>query len=527
MEGTYVSGAQTVTLDAIPRFAFIVSVSNFTDEENPTITYSNPVGEDVEFLQACISLDGSKDDVPYRDIPKTGTSYTFALTENERNTLRAATPNSNYLDAEFYIRSAIGGVDRAQMAPGRMTVVSADPAISPTITDSSAATYNLTGDRSKLVRYWSNAAITIGASAVKGASLKSQKVTCGDKSLTGNGTISGVETNSFVFTAADSRGNTAAKTVTPAFVEYIKLTCDLANSIPDANGTMTVNVSGNYYNGSFGAKNNTLKVYYRCKQTAGSFGSWQAMSVRLAGHSYSAAAEVTGLDYRYAYVFEAYAADALTTVYAASKTVKAAPVFDWSEQDFQFHVPVTMGRGALSVRLTAQADLNDVRTNGWYDWLSGSAPANAPGGPCTGSMCSMRVFSRGCACIQECCDTTSYRGCRIQRTLNDDVIGEWEWINPPMVTGYEFRTTQRYNGKPVYMQLVNFGALPASSTKSVTVAGMYYPISIVGTTSGSRSIPHANYIMVRGSSQSIEVATTIDYSNTTATLLVKYLKEAP
>ena len=179
------------------------------------------------------------------------------------------------------------------------------------------------------------------------------------------------------------------------------------------------------------------------------------------------------------------------------------------------------------MRLTAQADLNDVRTNGWYDWLSGSAPANAPGGPCTGSMYSMRVFSRGNACIQECCDTTSYRGCRIQRTLNDDVIGEWEWINPPMVTGYEFRTTQRYNGKPVYMQLVNFGALPASSTKSVTVAGMYYPISIVGTTSGSRSIPHANYITVRGSSQSIEVATTIDYSNTTATLLVKYLKEAP
>ena len=46
----------------------------------------------------------------------------------------------------------------------------------------------------------------------------------------------------------------------------------------------------------------------------------------------------------------------------------------------------------------------------------------------------------------------------------------WEWVNPPMTLGVEFRTTERYLGKPVYVQLVNFGALGNATTKSVDVA---------------------------------------------------------
>lgn len=168
MEGTYVSGAQTVTLDTIPRFASVVSAPGFTDEENPGITYTNPAADVVELLQACISLTGAKDDVPYRDIPKNGTSYTFTLTEDERNILRAATPDSNYLDVKFFVRSSIDGVLQTHYAVGRMTIINGLPVITPTVTDSNVATCNLTGDRSKLVRYCSNAAVTIGASAVKG-----------------------------------------------------------------------------------------------------------------------------------------------------------------------------------------------------------------------------------------------------------------------------------------------------------------------------------------------------------------------
>ena len=43
----------------------------------------------------------------------------------------------------------------------------------------------------------------------------------------------------------------------------------------------------------------------------------------------------------------------------------------------------------------------------------------------------------------------------------------WEWVNPPMELGVEYRTTERYKGKPVYVKLVDFGALPNSTTKNV------------------------------------------------------------
>ena len=47
------------------------------------------------------------------------------------------------------------------------------------------------------------------------------------------------------------------------------------------------------------------------------------------------------------------------------------------------------------------------------------------------------------------------------------VGGEREWINPPMVLGEEYRTTERYNGSPVYTKALDFGNLPNSTTKSM------------------------------------------------------------
>lgn len=38
---------------------------------------------------------------------------------------------------------------------------------------------------------------------------------------------------------------------------------------------------------------------------------------------------------------------------------------------------------------------------------------------------------------------------------------EWEWLNPPMNSGIEYRTTERYMGKPVYAKCVNYGYITA------------------------------------------------------------------
>lgn len=43
----------------------------------------------------------------------------------------------------------------------------------------------------------------------------------------------------------------------------------------------------------------------------------------------------------------------------------------------------------------------------------------------------------------------------------------WECVNPLLNLGGEYRTTERYLGKPVYVKLVNFGALPNAGSKDV------------------------------------------------------------
>ena len=92
----------SISLTRIPRQANLTSAPDFNDEANPTINYSNPAGNSVSSLEACISLTGARDDIGYRAVSKTGSSYTFNLTEAERNVLRGACPNSNSLSVKFY-----------------------------------------------------------------------------------------------------------------------------------------------------------------------------------------------------------------------------------------------------------------------------------------------------------------------------------------------------------------------------------------------------------------------------------------
>ena len=102
----YSSSGGSFALTNIPRQAKITSAPDFTDLDNPTISYSNPAGDSVSELMACISLTGSKDDIAYRNISKTGTSYQFPLTDAERDTLRNNTGISRTV--YFYVRTKIG-----------------------------------------------------------------------------------------------------------------------------------------------------------------------------------------------------------------------------------------------------------------------------------------------------------------------------------------------------------------------------------------------------------------------------------
>ena len=217
-----------VTLTEIPRAATLVAAQDFNDEGNPQITYNNPAGSLVTSLQACISLDGSTASVPYRDIAKDGTTYTFNLTSAERNTLLAATPNSNTLTVYFIVKTVLGGQTFTSSLQKVMTVVNANPTITgATYYDTNAATLAITSDDSKIIQNNSTVEFKFTAlTALKSATLASIKATINGvtqtASLSGstqsNKTLAfGTINNSYDLEATieltDSRGNKATTTL--------------------------------------------------------------------------------------------------------------------------------------------------------------------------------------------------------------------------------------------------------------------------------------------------------------------------
>lgn len=327
------------TLDSIPREAKISAADNFNDEQNPTVTYSNPAGNSVDALDiALYDPNGQTAYAGYRAATKTGTSYTFNLTDAERTALRKAA-TGNTLDVRFYLRTKIGSYTGYSSIAKTMTITNGNPTLNPTVVDSNETTKALTGDANKLVKYYSNAYYTIGAAAVKEASLSSQKVTHnGVSKTTATGTYNNVEGASFSFEAKDSRGNTSTKTVTKTLINYVKLTCNQKIRI-SAEGKATINITGNYFNGSFGAVANTLQVQYRYKTQGGSYSAWTDVTASKSGNAYEATATKTGLNYQTTYVFQCRAIDKINTggVNTDEKTVKSLPVFDWGENDFHIH----------------------------------------------------------------------------------------------------------------------------------------------------------------------------------------------
>ena len=66
---------------------------------------------------------------------------------------------------------------------------------------------------------------------------------------------------------------------------------------------------------------------------------------------------------------------------------------------------------------------------------------------------------------QEMVDVFTHHNVKARRHKTSGAFGEWEYENPPMLLGVEYRTTERYMGKAVYVKLFDCGT--ATNGKSV------------------------------------------------------------
>lgn len=234
-------------------------------------------------------------------------------------------------------------------------ITGAAPIITASVVDTNSTTIALTGNSSKLIKYHSNARATMTVTPQHGAAIAEDYLIIRNGSRTGYGysyTFSEVESNVFNFSAEDDRGYVGTATATPTMVNYVRLTCNMANGRPDASGNMYLSCSGNYFNGSFGSQSNSLTVRYSYTSSNGS-GSG-SMSVSTSGNRYTAYANLSGLDYQTSYSFVITATDKLETVTSTESGVKSKPIFHWSENDFAFEVPVNFNSTDI---MTFKSDL--------------------------------------------------------------------------------------------------------------------------------------------------------------------------
>ena len=339
-------------LNKIPRQATITAAPNFTDEDNPTITYSNLVGNDVSKLEACISLTGENPDIAYRDIPKAGTTYTFNLTDSERAILRNSCVNAKSRDVYFYIRTTIGSTVLQDSLKRTLTIVNAEPTVSATATDQGTVSITLTGDTSKMIKGYNTINVSMTATAKKGATISSYKITNGSNVInTASGLFNNAESGTFVFTATDSRGYSSSETVNLTVIPYVPLTCNVnakieLNATDSTKADITFEISGNYYNGSFGAKDNTLTLAYELEAKSGKSTEVITTTPTFKDNTYKLTYILSNLSYQDSYTVIIKASDLVyQNISSTSKKLSVFPVYDWGETDFRHNTDVILSNG--------------------------------------------------------------------------------------------------------------------------------------------------------------------------------------
>lgn len=285
------SGSGSFTLTNIPRQATADSVANFTDEQNPVLKYTNNAGNAVTTLQACIALTESSaatnPAIAWRDISKTGNSYTFNLTTAERETLQNNTSGQSR-NLWFFVKTVLNGTTYYSYKIATMTIVNANPTMdAPTYSDTNATTTAVTQDNQKIIQNKSTLQFQFAnIEALKGATLSKISMTINgvtkEKTLSGTsvasttydfGTIDVAENTTATIVLTDSRGFTKSYTKQISVLEYFQ-----------PNAIISVNREANFYTEShitvdanYASLNgsNTITIQYRIKKsTDQNWGNW-------------------------------------------------------------------------------------------------------------------------------------------------------------------------------------------------------------------------------------------------------------
>ena len=127
-----------------------------------------------------------------------------------------------------------------------------------------------------------------------------------------------------------------------------------------------------------------------------------------------------------------------------------------------------------------------------------------------------------------CPGISGYQRYSLERRCISGVWQPWEWVNPPMQIGVEYRTTERFMGKPVYVKLVDFGHGANNTEKSVEHKASNAIVIDYGgyakSGNGELSVPWKTHSTLSASDTVIVMTSNANYSGYNVYVWIKYYK---
>jgi hypothetical protein len=359
MAGKVTSGSKNVDLDTIPR-ASTVTATNANIGSKTTISIARASSAFTHTLT--YAFGGLTGTIATKTA---GTSISWTVPTSFYAKIPNDPSGKCTITCDTYSGSTKIGTDTCTFTATADKAICA-PSVSVTAVDTNADVIALTGSNKRIVKGFSDVKVTTTVTVKNSATISSSSVSvvCGSAKKTGTSvTFDDAESATIKATATDSRGypteaTASGLTLVNYIVPTIKETISRESPTSDI---VNIHVEGNWFNGSFGAKQNTLKVQVRYKpKSQASYADtddYVDMTVTTSGNKYTATLSLSGLDYTKAYSIRIRARDEIHVydgplaepVYRNTEISKGIPVFDWGEEDFRFNVPVFLQNGSCAV----------------------------------------------------------------------------------------------------------------------------------------------------------------------------------
>lgn len=278
----YISGAsrtatisnKTATLPKINRLATVTSTDDFTDEENPTLSFNNPAGYTI---YPYLNFYDDSNTLVYQLIRNSSSAtspYVWDITEAERTALRKATNKQQSYKVNIGVDTYNGTTKLGNNSLSKtMRYVNAEPTAKHTLEETNQKVIEVLGtsDATTIIQNVSQPKLTVTPTANKEATISKVVMSYNGIAYTiSEGIFEKVfvaNSSEFYYKVYDSRGFATDRiTVSSDVVEYlpIEISSFSFKRVDPTSSDLLLNAQIRYKQAIFGSKTNAPTISWKC-----------------------------------------------------------------------------------------------------------------------------------------------------------------------------------------------------------------------------------------------------------------------